>query len=85
MDDFTSSTSSMSDGVPQGSVISLLLFLLIINKVPNFSLLFKFILFADDSTLSTSFVEENAHELTLTYNRELNCVNNCLTFDQILY
>ena len=38
-----------------------------------------FILFADDSTLSTSFAEENALGFSLTLNHELNTVNNWLT------
>ena len=43
----------------------------------------KFILFADDSTLSTSFAEENALGFTLTLNHELNNVNNWLTSNLI--
>ena len=40
---------------------------------------FKFILFADDNTLSPSFAEETALSFTLTLNHELNSVNNYLT------
>ena len=74
----------------QVSVLGALLFLLFINDLPNSSSLFKFILFADDSTLSTSFAEENAREFTLTLNHELNLfiylfnnVNNYLTSNRI--
>ena len=49
----------------------------------NLSSLSKFIAFADDSTLSTSFDEENALQFTLTLNHELNNVNNWLTADRI--
>ena len=42
---------------------------------PNPFYSFKFILFADDSTLSTLFVEKNSLEFTLTLNNELNNVN----------
>ena len=76
IDGLTSSSSSISHGVPQGSVFGILLFLIFINDLPNSSSLFKFILFADDSTLSTSFAEENALEFTLTLNHEVNNVNN---------
>ena len=38
---------------------------------------------ADDSTLSTSFAEENALEFTLTLNHELNNVNSWLTSNHI--
>ena len=65
------------------NVLRPLLFLLFINDLPIPSYLFKFILFADDSTLSTSFPEENALEFTLTLNHELNNVNNWLTSNHI--
>ena len=83
IDGTTSSSSSVSHGVPQGSVLGRLLFLLSINDLLNSSSLFKFILFADDSTLSTSFAEENALEFTLTLNHELNNVNNWQTSNRI--
>ena len=46
----TSSSSLISHGAPQGSVLCPLLFLIFIYDLPNSSSLFKFILFADDST-----------------------------------
>ena len=65
------------------SVLGPLLLQLFINDLPNLASLFKFILFADDRTLSTSFVEENALECTLTLNHELNNVNNWQTSNRI--
>ena len=76
--DGITSSSSISHGVLQGSVLGPLLFLLFtkFNDLPNSSPLLKFILFADDSTLPTSFAEENTLEFILTLNHELNNVNN---------
>ena len=50
----TSSNRLITHGVPQGSNLGPLLFLFFINDLPNFSTLFKFIMFADDCTISTN-------------------------------
>ena len=53
-DSSTSDLKTIKTGVPQGSVLGPLLFLIYLNDISNASELFNFISYADDSTLSGS-------------------------------
>ena len=65
-----SSAGQLSRGIPQGSVLGPLLFLVFINDLPNLSNQYQTILFADDTTLS--FKGENLSELVQSCNLKLD-------------
>ena len=69
VDNQASSMQFIKCGVPQGSVLGPVLFLLFINDICNVSNLVKFVLFADDTNIFCS--NENVEVLQDTLNREL--------------
>ena len=68
-------------GVPQGSVLGPLLFLIYINDIVNSSTIFKFILFADDTSLYYSC--KNARTIEETVNRELAKISDWLSANRL--
>jgi hypothetical protein len=77
-----SDTKFVNIGVPQGSILGPILFLIFINDLPQMSSMFSTILFADDTTLSSTNV--SYENLITRTNRELEkfkmwSVNNRLS------
>ena len=54
IDGILSDILSLSTGVPQGSILGPLLFLIYMNDIPNCTEYFNFILYVDDTTLSST-------------------------------
>ena len=63
-------------GVPQGSILGSLLFILFINDITNVSTSTKLIMFADDTNMF--FKHENVNQLFANVNKELKKYQNGL-------
>ena len=76
-----SNPCNVQSGVPQGSVLGPLLFLLYINDMPSVSKLLKFHLFADDTSIF--FSDKNVRNLENTVNAELMKVSDWLNANKL--
>ncbi len=82
IDDVQSDMLTVTTGVPQGSILGPLLFIIYLNDIANTSNLFNFIFYADDTTLSTTieFILNNINndDVESKINSEIACTNDWL-------
>jgi len=76
-----SPTSVIKCGVPQGSILGPLLFLLYINDLPSYSPNLHFIMFADDTNIIYSNKDPNLLESTL--NNELKIISDWFKLNKL--
>ena len=81
-----SSMLPIETGVPQGSILGPLFFLIYLNDFDKSSSMFKFIIYADDTTLFSSVFTEgatNIKSMQSKINKELKNVNNWLKVNRL--
>ena len=82
INDTLSDINSIKCGVPQGSILGPLLFLIYINDIAHSSTILKFYLFADDTTIFYSS-KKSPKLQQQTLNTELNKVNSWLNCNKL--
>ena len=75
-----SETKAISKGVPQGSILGPLLFLIYINDLPRISRVFSMLMYADDTTLYCNIKDANSD---IILNNELCKLSDWLSSNKL--
>ena len=78
-----SNLMKIKQGVPQGSILGPLLFLIYINDFPSSSKLFNFMMYADDTTLYCNLNEIEENHRNLIINTELKNITQWLETNKL--
>ena len=78
--DAKSETKSVSIGVPQGSILGPLLFLIYINDLPSVTPIFHMLMYADDTTL---YCNLNGVNSEVNINNELSKISEWLSSNKL--
>ena len=86
IDNFKSSPQTITTGVPQGSILGPLLFLIYMRDMPQASSLFKIFLYADDTTLFSALDYSLSLDIPASselINRELSRVGEWIIINSL--
>ena len=82
-DDILSNTLDIKTGVPQGSILGPIFFIIYINDICNVSKFLKTICYADDSTLYTKIDNNVCHRSIHKINNELEKLNEWFELNKL--
>ena len=82
-DNFDSTRLEIKTGIPQGSILGPLFFSIYINDLINSSNKFKFLMYADDTTLYFNLEDFPAQNRSMLINNELERVNTWLKLNKL--